>query len=98
MAARDDGFDRFPRAVGETPRAAYACYAAAVLHAATAAAIGLIEGSARDIAVGFLVAFFGAVLWSAIGSALSLLAHVADRRDLVGPVVERDVIVERLLD
>lgn len=93
-----DGFDRFPRPAGETPRATYACYAAAVLHAATAAAIGLIEGSARDIAIGFLVAFFGAVLWCAVGTALALLAHVADRH---GPateeVVEREILVERLL-
>ena len=93
-----DGSDRFPRLVGETPRAAYGCYGAAVLHAATAAAVGLIEGSARDIAIGFLVAFFGAVLWCAIGTAVALLAHVADGARPLAPHVEREVVVERLLD
>lgn len=94
-----DVFDGFARAAGDTPRAAYACYAAAVLHAATSAAIGLIEGSAREIAIGFLVAVFGAVLWCAIGTGLALLAQVADRRAALEPaVVEREVLVERVLD
>jgi hypothetical protein len=72
--------ERFPRLAGQVPRAAVACYAAAILHAATAASAGLIGGSAREISIGFITAFFGAVLWVAIGTGLALLAQIADRR------------------
>ncbi len=93
-----DPFDRFPRAAGETPRATYACYAAAVLHGATSAAAGLIEGSARDIAIGFLIAVFGAVLWCAIGTALALLAQVADRSGGHAAADEPDLVAGRRPD
>ena len=79
MRAMDELSARFARERGETPRATWGCYAAAVLHAAAAASIGLIEGEARDIAIGLVAAFFGAVLWVAIGTGLALLAQAADR-------------------
>jgi hypothetical protein len=71
--------ERFPRAPGQTPRAAAACYAAAVLTAAVAIAYGLFRGDGRSVAVGLLTATGGAILWCAIGTALALLAQLADR-------------------
>jgi hypothetical protein len=71
--------ERFPRAPSQTPRAAAACYAAAVLTAAVAVAYGLFGGTGRSVAIGLLVAVGGAILWCAVGTALALLAQLADR-------------------
>jgi hypothetical protein len=72
--------ERFGRAPGQVPRATAACYAVAVLTAAVAVAVGLFEGTARTIAIGVLSAIVGATLWVVIGTALALLAQIADRR------------------
>jgi hypothetical protein len=72
--------ERFPRGPGQVPRATAACYAAAVLTATVAVAVGLFWGTVRSVAGGILVAIGGATLWVAIGTALALLAQIADRR------------------
>lgn len=72
--------ERFPRAPGQAPRATVACYAVAILHAAISVAIGLFGSTGRSVAYGVLAAIFGAVIWVAIGTGLSLLAQIADRR------------------
>ncbi len=71
--------ERFARAVGQVPRATLACYAVAVLTATVAVAVGLLGGDAADVAMGILAAIAGATLWVAIGTALALLAQIADR-------------------
>jgi hypothetical protein len=71
--------ERFPRGAGQIPRATVACYAVAILTAAVALGIGLIEGSGRSFAIGLLGAIGGATIWVAIGTALALLAQIADR-------------------
>ncbi len=72
--------ERFARAVGQVPRATLACYAVAVLTATVVAvAVGLLGGDAADVAMGILAAIAGATLWVAIGTALALLAQIADR-------------------
>jgi hypothetical protein len=72
--------ERLPRAPGQVSRAAIACYAAAILHATVAVAVGLLGNTARTVAEGILVGVFGAVLWVAIGTGLALLGQIADRR------------------
>ncbi len=72
--------DRFARQLGQVPRATVACYAAAILHATLSVAVGLFGGSGRTMAYGIVAAVFGAVLWVAIGTGLSLLSQIADRR------------------
>lgn len=71
--------ERLSRPVGELPRASAACYGAAILHAAGATTYGLIDGDSRVIAIALAAAFFGAVAWVAIGTAIALLAQIADR-------------------
>ena len=72
--------ERFPREPGGTPRATIACYAVAILTAAVAVAVGLINHTGKSVAEGILVAIGGATLWVAIGTGLALLAQIADRR------------------
>ena len=45
-----------------------------------AVTVGLFDGTGRSMAIGLVAAIFGATLWVAIGTALSLLAQIADRR------------------
>lgn len=71
--------ERLARPPGELPRAAAACYGAAILHAAGATTYGLIDGRARPIAIALAVAFFGSVLWVAVGTLIALVAQIADR-------------------
>ena len=72
--------ERFPRGPGQVPRATVACYAVAVLAATVAVAVGLIQHTGRSVAYGIGAAIVGATLWVAIGTALALLAQIADRR------------------
>ena len=72
--------ERFPRGAGQIPRATVACYAVAILTAAVAIGVGLVHHTARSTAIGILSGVAGATLWVAIGTALALLAQVADRR------------------
>ena len=69
----------FPRRRGLTPRASVLCYCLAVLHAAIAVSWGLYEGETRDIGIGIVAATAALGLWIAIGTAIALLAQVADR-------------------
>jgi hypothetical protein len=72
--------ERFPRGTGQLPRAAVAAYAMAVLAAAVSIAVGLIEGTGYSVAIGIGVAVVNAVTWTVIGTAVALLAQIADRR------------------
>jgi hypothetical protein len=72
--------ERLPRAPGQVSRAAIACYACAVLHAAIAVTVGLFDGTGRSMAIGLVAAIFGSTLWVAIGTGLALLGQIADRR------------------
>jgi hypothetical protein len=72
--------ERFPRGPGQVPRATIACYAAAMLTAAVAISLGLFGGTARTVAFGVLEAIAGGIAWTAMGTALALLAQIADRR------------------
>ena len=72
--------ERFPRAAGQLPRAAVAAYAMAVLTAAISLAVGLIEGTGYSIAIGIGAAVVNAAVWAVVGTAVALLAQIADRR------------------
>lgn len=70
---------RFARAPGQVPRAAVACYAAAVGTVAVAIGYGMFRGNGRSVSLGLLEAAAGAILWTVLGTALALLAQIADR-------------------
>jgi hypothetical protein len=70
---------RFARSAGQVPRATVACYAAAVLTAVVAIGYGMFRGNGRSVSLGLLEAAAGAILWVALGTALALLAQIADR-------------------
>lgn len=72
--------ERFARLAGQAPRATVAAYAMAVLTAAVALTVGLIGGTAYTIAIGVGAAISSAVIWTVIGTAVALLAQIADRR------------------
>ena len=72
--------ERFPRGAGQIPRATVACYAVAILTAAVSLGVGVINGGARDVCLGLLGAIAGATFWAALGTAVALLAEIADRR------------------
>src|SRR3954447_17793052 len=77
----------FYRAPGQTPRAATLAYLLGFLHLVAAVATGIWLGSEREIGGGILIGVFGFGLWMAIGTAVSLLARIADRsrrRDVLG--------------
>ncbi len=80
MRGMDTIPERFSRAAGQAPRATVAAYAMAVLHAAIALTAGLIGGTAYTIAIGVAAAVVGAVLWVVVGTIVTLLAQIADKR------------------
>ena len=69
----------FPRRRGLVPRAAVLCYCLAVLHAASAVSWGIYEDETRTIGIGVVAATAAFGFWVAIGTALALLAEIADR-------------------
>ncbi len=70
---------RFARQPGQVPRAAVACYAAAVGTAVVALGYGMFRGNGRSVSLGLLEAAAGAIVWTVLGTTLALLAEIADR-------------------
>lgn len=84
----------FERQSGRPPRATVLCYGLAVLHAAVAVSYGIYGETARSVAAGLVAATALLGLWIAIGTALSLLASIADRVGIgETTVVEETVVV-----
>jgi hypothetical protein len=92
---QDDVARAFWRQLGSVPLATALAYAIAVLWATVHVATGLYDGGRRHITDEILTAVYGFGIWVAIGTAIALLAQIADRpRQQSAGLVERRVLEE----
>jgi hypothetical protein len=91
---QDDVARAFWRQLGSVPLATALSYAIAVLWATVHVATGLYDGGRRHITDEILTAVYGFGIWVAIGTAIALLAQIADRPRQSAGLVERRMLDE----
>ena len=91
---QDDVARAFWRQLGSVPLATALAYAIAVLWATVHVATGLYDGGRAHVTDEILTAVYGFGIWVAIGTAIALLAQIADRPRQSAALVERRLLEE----
>ena len=91
---QDDVARAFWRQLGSVPLATALAYAIAVLWATVHVATGLYDGGRAHITDEILTAVYGFGIWVALGTAIALLAQIADRPRQSAARLERRMLEE----